>query len=59
MNEKERFLGLDFVGRVYRNFDLGRKVFRGSKGVRELSDGRGVLAKEHLGKFCYVVGKNP
>lgn len=26
---------------VYRNFDLGRKIFRGSKGVDELSDGRG------------------
>lgn len=33
MNEGKRHLGLDFVGRVYRNLELGRKVFRGSQGV--------------------------
>lgn len=58
MNEGESLLGLDFVGRVYRNLELERKVFRGSQGMDKLSDGSNVLAKGQLGKFCSVMGKN-
>ena len=51
-------LGLDFMGRVCRRLELGRKVFRRRPGVGELSEGRDVLAKEHLVKFCYGISKN-
>lgn len=58
-NEGEKgHLGFDFMGRVCRKLELGRKVFRRWQGVGELPEGRDVLAKEHLGKFCYVISKN-
>lgn len=54
----EGYLGLDFMGSIYRSSELGGKVIRGKQGICELSEGRAVLTKEHLGKFRHVMDKN-
>ena len=45
-------------GQHLQKFRIGKESLRGSQGVDDLSGGRDVVAKEHLGKFCHVMGKN-